>query len=83
MKYRVIRSEPQILTISEYCTQRGCDLEVRQTGALWCAILVNKGRTVYYGAAMSTIDKAIDQLCGAISCQSLAVIPGTDLEAAE
>ena len=83
MKYRVIRSEPQTLTLSEYCTPRGYDIVVQQTGTCWYASLVKNRQTVFYGAALSTIDKAIDNLCGKISCEMLVVIPGTDLEAAE
>jgi len=83
MKYRVVRTAPQTLTLSEYCTQRGYEIVVRQAGICWYASLVRNGKSVYYGAAMSTIDKAIDNLCGRISCPMLTVIPGTDLEAAE
>lgn len=83
MKYRVVRTAPQTLTLSEYCTQRGYEIVVRQAGICWYASLVINEKSVYSAAAMSTIDKAIEQLCGQISRQSLVVvvIPGTDLEA--
>lgn len=83
MKYRVIRRKPHTIPLSEYCTDRGYEIVVKQTGSCWYASLVKNNKSVYYGAAMSTIDKAIDQLCDQISCQSLVIIPGTDLEAAE